>query len=345
LRQGDLDAPIRRAGISPGEVSGASAGLPARWPWAVRLDYWQCLLDGSSQDPPRRPQAAPAGARSMPMATLQPCGNRASLLDTGDRGTGWTVSSSDVMTAPTIWYLIKFFTEEKYANQFMAGELYLNTLSYFKKAEKECTDDGRLDSTEAVAMWLQPDDIFMKLTVPGIGKTEITGKDLAAPISSSFDYHNHVNILCLYAVKTAGFLFIEGKIRLSETEARDLQRQWKIDERCFKFGQFAVIMQAVPFIKKLREALTSQGRKFKYKLVDYYDEAVFHGTIPTKEVPFRKQKRFSYQQEFRLCVYPTVIHHSPITIEIGNISDICRKAASSQLNNLLELKTEPATGP
>jgi hypothetical protein len=46
-------ASIRRAGLvaartrymvrtnSPGPVSGPSAGLPARWPWAVRLDYWR----------------------------------------------------------------------------------------------------------------------------------------------------------------------------------------------------------------------------------------------------------------------------------------------------------------
>jgi hypothetical protein len=33
------------------------ARLPARWPWAVRLDYWQCPLDYSSRD------ARPAGYR------------------------------------------------------------------------------------------------------------------------------------------------------------------------------------------------------------------------------------------------------------------------------------------
>jgi hypothetical protein len=37
-----LGAPFRR-------VSGGSAGC-RRWPWAVRLGCWQCLLDGSSRD-------------------------------------------------------------------------------------------------------------------------------------------------------------------------------------------------------------------------------------------------------------------------------------------------------
>jgi hypothetical protein len=61
-----------------------------------------------------------------------------------------------------IWYFIKFFREEKHADQFMAGELYLNTLAHFKKVESE-SDDGRDDPTEAIAMWWQPDDISIKL--------------------------------------------------------------------------------------------------------------------------------------------------------------------------------------
>jgi hypothetical protein len=32
------------------------------------------------------------------------------------------------VSGPIIWYLIKFFTEEHHADQFMAGELYFNTL-------------------------------------------------------------------------------------------------------------------------------------------------------------------------------------------------------------------------
>jgi hypothetical protein len=45
---------------------------------------------------------------------------------------------------------------------------------------------GREDSNEAIAMWWQPKDISMVLDVPGIGRTEITEKDLAAPVSVSY---------------------------------------------------------------------------------------------------------------------------------------------------------------
>lgn len=244
-----------------------------------------------------------------------------------------------------IWYFIKFFTEEHHADQFMAGGLYLNTLAYFKRVESE-ESDGRMDSTEGVAMWWQPRDFVMKLNVPGIGDTEITKADLAAPVSMAFDYHNYLHLFCLYALHTAGFESIDGKIDCAPEDVEELQRQIKIDERCFKFGKFAVITPAVPFLNQLREALKSQGYKAKGALMQYYDEETFHGEIPPKDIPFRKQKRFSYQREFRLCVDTRAQFNStptdPITINIGDISHICAKVDSSLLPGLIELKAEPA---
>jgi len=238
------------------------------------------------------------------------------------------------MSAPTIWYFIKFFAEERYADQFMAGRLHLNTLAYFKRVESE-RGDGRVDSTEGVAMWWQPDDIIIMLNVPKMGQNiEITEKDLAAPVSMSFFDHNYLHLLCLYAVYSRGFEVIDGKFHGLPEEAEELQRQMKIDDRCFKFGKFAVITPAVPFLNQLKTALRSQGYKAKGKLVEYYDEETFHGAIPVNEIPFRKQKRFSYQREFRLCVDTRVQQESHITIDIGNISRICAKVLRPSLVEL-----------
>lgn len=245
------------------------------------------------------------------------------------------------MSAPVIWYFVKFLQEENHADQFMAGRLYLNTLAYFKQMESE-DSDGRMDPTEAVAMWWQPDDLVMKLTVPAIGDVEITKADLAGPVSMAFDYHNYLHLFCLYAVHTTGFRFIDNKIDCSPEDAEALQRQLDVDERCLNFGKFAVITPAVPFLNQLREALKSQGYQATGRLVEYYDDETFHGEIPLKDIPFRKQKRFSYQREFRLCVYPRVQQDTAITINIGDLSRISAKVESSQLNSLFKLKLEPA---
>jgi len=111
----------------------------------------------------------------------------------------------------TIWYLVKIFKEEHHAEQFIAGNLYLNRLSYFKKFEEK-GDDGRLDKNEAVAMWFQPDDgLKFNLNVPGVGSCEITKKDLAGPISISYQHHDYFNVFCMYAVHTIGFECVDGK--------------------------------------------------------------------------------------------------------------------------------------
>jgi hypothetical protein len=104
-----------------------------------------------------------------------------------------TVACRGTMPTPMIWYFIKFFAEESHADQFMAGGLHLNTLAYFKEVESE-SSDGRMDSTEAVAMWWQPDDLVMNLTVLEIGDVEITKEDLAGPVSTSFGGHNYLHL-------------------------------------------------------------------------------------------------------------------------------------------------------
>jgi hypothetical protein len=96
--------------------------------------------------------------------------------------------SSSKHAAVYLWF-IEFCENEEYADQFLAGDLYLNPLAYFRNIEST-GDQGRNDSTEAIAMWWQPKDISMLLDIPGIGRTEITAKDLAAPVSMSFNYHD-----------------------------------------------------------------------------------------------------------------------------------------------------------
>jgi hypothetical protein len=92
-----------------------------------------------------------------------------------------------------IWLLVKFFSEEKHADDFLEGKLFLNRLSFFRKQEKECSD-GRSDTTEAIKMWLQPFDVQMSLSVPGIGTAKITPKDLAAPVSFAYTNADYLHV-------------------------------------------------------------------------------------------------------------------------------------------------------
>jgi hypothetical protein len=236
---------------------------------------------------------------------------------------------------------VKFFTKEEHANQFVRGSLFMNRLSYFKRLESE-DNDGRPDATEAVATWWQPHDLVMDLNIPGIGAVSITKEDLAGPVSMAFEFHGYFHIFFLCTVYTTGFELVDGKLDIAENDVAELRRQLLIDERWFKFGPYAVVTPVPPFLAQLKEGLRRSGRWFNAGLVEYYNDETFHGEIAPKDIPFRKQKRFAYQKEFRICVHTGTKGNDPITIEIGDISHICVKVASSQLNDLLQLKLEAA---
>jgi hypothetical protein len=238
------------------------------------------------------------------------------------------------MSETRVWYFIKFFREEAHADLFMKGQLYLNRVSYFKKLEGE--DDGRSDSNEAVSVWWQRDNLEITFSPPGSEKIKITAADLAGPVSMSFDFHSHFHVFCLYAMTTTGSETFENP----DDCLAAMKKQLQVDERCFALGPFAVIVRKAPFNKQVQAALQRNGQWFRGDLVKYYDNDTFHGVIGPKEAPFWKQKRFAYQQEFRIVVETGTEGDDPITIDIGDISHISAKIASSAVDEAYTLKLE-----
>jgi virulence-associated protein VapD len=246
-----------------------------------------------------------------------------------------------------IWCFIKFFTKEEHADQFLAGKLYLNRLSTFKLAEAKADEisDGRPDEHEAVAAWWQPHDVIIKMHVPQLphlGEIEITAKDLAAPVSMAFSYHQYMHVLCMYAVQTPGFKNISGAVEIQTTEIAELQQKLKIDERCFKLGDFAVIVPTVQFLEHIKPTLQNTGYWYEGRLVEYYDETVFHGEHSEKDIPFKKQKGLSYQNEFRICVWSKTQGDDALTLDVGDISHFCAKVRSSLLPGSFMVNVSPA---
>jgi hypothetical protein len=250
------------------------------------------------------------------------------------------------MSDTKIWYFIKFFEKEEYADQLIDGWLYLNRLGVFRQNENNCTD-GRSDTTEAIAHWWQPHDYIMHLNIPGVGSTTITKDDLAGPVYTSYSDHDFLHVYCLYAIHTTGFdtfHTIDGKLEIDESKAAELQKQLAIDDRCLKFGSFAVIIRAVPFLSQVEASLQRMGLSYRGKIVEYYDDETFHGEIaPNDEndIPFRKQKRFSYQKEYRICVQTNTTGCDALKIYIGDTLHTCARVASSQVKDLLKLKPQP----
>src|SRR5689334_13918137 len=65
-----------------------------------------------------------------------------------------TVETTDARD-PTVFFFLKFFEQREYAQAFIAGQLYLNPLAYFKDLEST-KDDGRADDSESPILWISP---------------------------------------------------------------------------------------------------------------------------------------------------------------------------------------------
>lgn len=79
-----------------------------------------------------------------------------------------------------------------------------------------------------------------------------------------------------------------------------------------------------------------------HDLVHYYEDSTFNGEIPRSRILFWKQKRFEYQREFRIAVAPKLFGTDPLVLDVGNLSDLCGKVSSHQLNDFLKVRLDEA---
>lgn len=240
------------------------------------------------------------------------------------------------MSGKQIWYFIKFFTEVEHAEMFMDGNVYMNRLSFFKALEAS-SDDWRSDRNEAISHWWQPDDAIIKLNFPGFPELIINKDDMAGPVSMAFEAHDHLHVFCMYAMSTIGFECIKGKIDYGPDDAVELTKQLSIDERCFKFGEHAVIVPAVKFIERAEAALTRAKINARLGAVEYFDGATFHGSASEMTIPFRKLKEFSFQNEFRICLDTQTRGVNPYTLSLGDLRDCSVLVRSAELNKLFRI--------
>lgn len=239
-----------------------------------------------------------------------------------------------------IFFLVKVFSEEKYADNFIKGSIFFNTLGYFKKIE---INDGRGDPNEGISHWIQPSDIkSFNIEIPNKGKISLGKEDFSGPIVIGYDWVNKVNIFCMYAVGFFNLASDNEDFLLSEDDIKSLQKKLYIDPRCRDFGDWAVVVPAKKFIGRMNKVLSENELSWHSGLVDYYDEKTFSGNLSMNDILFKKHKLYEYQKEFRYCIIPKDIENhqeKPILLEIGDISSFAMKTPIDNIMNSFQLNT------
>lgn len=245
---------------------------------------------------------------------------------------------------PIVICFVKFFQKEEYADSFLNGNLYFNRLSYFIDLEKKgsCDEHARPDKYEGVIQLLQPEAISqVVIQAPKLGITHvIKGRDFNGPLSMTSDYVTNMHVFCMYAVKTT--FDYDGRFNISDADLPNVQKEIFVDERNFQFGEYAVIVSGKPFIDTLDDYSLKNNIDTRYSHVEYYDKDIFTGDIHEEYAIFRKQDKFSYQNEFRIRINTNTIGKNPLNINIGKLSRFSRKIKTSEINNHFKLIRSPA---
>ncbi len=202
------------------------------------------------------------------------------------------------------------FGEEKYMNDLIKnGNLFLNTVTEFKKID----DDFRGDKHEGVSDIIQSQNARLELTLPEIlggEKIILDGNNgLVGQVLMSNTNFSNTNIYSLYMIPP--------------------EEDFKIDDRMFQFGKYAaIITNPIEFLKRVERSLEELNLAAYMSQVKYLERNDFEGEMSI----FNKFSEYSYQNEYRIHVINT--EDKPLIINVGSLEDIGQVIPCEYFNNM-----------
>ena len=204
------------------------------------------------------------------------------------------------MTTPETRIVLAKLLPAGFTSDFLDGNLYLNTNSFFGKIDK--TDVVRHDPHDGIDQSRQVQEIAI-LDDDG-NWLPILG--LINPVTSRYAESANLNVLCLYMIGD--------------------QESFHFDRRNRKFGDVAVVISNLrEFIHRVKSAAIAKEKQVAHGPIQYISRDLHDGPMG----PFRKFEKHSYQNEFRF-VFDNG-NASACRLQIGDIRDIAFPMASTEI--------------
>ena len=218
--------------------------------------------------------------------------------------------------------LIKIVSCRDYAESILEGNLYCNTVRWFR--------DNRYDDFEG-SVFMDPD--FLR-----IGDVTIAREERCGPVIVQPNAISDINIFCMFAWTSptgGGQMLIDLKSQLGP-----------LDQLRKEFGDYAVVITNVTeFLRRVghaaRQLDTGMGR-----MVRYVDPTTYR--TDTRDdpmtIPLVKINRFSHQKEYRIALRTNRKPAGPYTLSIGNIRDITQLLRTEDIYGSIKLKATTDQG-
>jgi len=202
--------------------------------------------------------------------------------------------------------------ERRYMERLLhEGELYLNTLDYFRRLE-----DGtpRSDRDEAVGYNWQMDGGTFEMQDER--EWRLVGT-LVGGIRVEDPALLDANVYSLHARR-----------------ASQCTEPWKLDY--LDFGDtFVLFFNPSEFLERVRRAAQEEGHRLSWGPVEYVDRRKYHGPMGA----FRKFEERAVDLEFRILLQPGA--GGPLRLQVGDLTDIAFLGETSKRLKLIP-KEEPS---
>lgn len=197
-----------------------------------------------------------------------------------------------------IRYLFKFGKREHMEQLRDEGLVYLNSLSYFRALEK---DLNRSDENECLTA------VYHKTHDMWIGDHVIPAENIP---EIKMTLHHTWHVFCMF-----GIIDHKGKMRFPI-----------IDRRIYEDGEWdtAAAIVSPPFFNRLRNKLDGTPA-WGVTPVEYVDLKTYNGVVG----PFRKDRRFAYQNECRLAFFAK--NDKPRILRLGSLKDCIRLVPTKEM--------------
>ncbi|MCH7500722.1 MAG: hypothetical protein IH886_12045 [Nitrospinae bacterium] len=199
--------------------------------------------------------------------------------------------------------LIKFSAREHMERLLDEGEVYMNTLAYYREEEK---NSERHDPNEGIEKIMAIKEGLVKCKNPDNGKLQKIATVTSGILRFTDSNLDKTAIYCLFHLE------IPNNKKFESKEC--------VDERVLEgFGDTAVLIHDVAeFLARVKSAAQKRGLDHRRERVQYVDMSTRNDEVG----PFLKDLSFSHQKELRIAVFDEANGPRPIILNIGSIRDI-----------------------
>lgn len=205
-----------------------------------------------------------------------------------------------------IYALIKIGEKSHMEDFINNGAIFLRRLKTYQNIE----DQARADIYEGASEVFQPENVIVTVN-------DVRIKDFAGPVS--IEGRGNPLVYCMYSLNPKHLSCEKGCY---------------LDERCYEFGDIAVIITDVmAFYERLKSVAVKSRFNLKCDLVEYVSWHCHSGEMGN----FRKFDDLSYQHEWRAAFLSDTVDET-FRLELGSLRDIAKIGNVSDLNRVIEFK-------